>query len=388
MAEITPPEDYYYDLLPKEIKSKAFQNIPYPDIRYKCQEFCDNEEFWIRKAAHDIGQEYTNKLKDFFRQGTGSLIIRYLRVLAYNNVAVRGDSENIGSERFMAPSQMLKIGVDKNDETLIYWSLDKFNLLESQGLDYSQILKPLIDTDRFDELFYIIPKLKTFYAKFPYPRWFLQSSKSRNNAHKLGEMLKGSGFGGYEEFLTIFAIYESFLEGNLNEWVNNRRYIDFYYVAKKYYPNKQLPEPNVESTYIRIAYMLDAGYVNEAFRLLVEDPNDRENLGLFVDYISNKDDIKLAHKLLDIVDLNTKQYVINNFCIKGYSGSKVFDEMYPNFNYLSANYGYRLKLIAKSLYDFEGLYRLSLKIKDKESIIKLSRYEVNLYKPTLFEIFT
>ena len=94
MTEITPPKDLYYNLLPKQIKSKVFQNIPYPDILFKCEEFCDSEEFWVRKAAHDTGNEYTKEFEAFFNEEMyyfNTFRNRYLRVLAYNNIAVPGE---------------------------------------------------------------------------------------------------------------------------------------------------------------------------------------------------------------------------------------------------------------------------------------------------------
>lgn len=395
MAEITPPKDLYYNLIPKEIKSKAFQKIPYPEILDKCEEFCNSEEFWMRKAANDTGNEYTQKFKDFFiriNKGTSALPDKYLRVLAYNNVAVPGNSEVPGSENFMAPSQMLKIGVDNNDKTLIYWALKKFNRFDERMFDYSLELKPLADRNMFEELLYIAPKLPGLYANFPWARWFLESEETRKYSNRLGEVLKDKNFEELYNFKGSHDLYKAFLEGNPEGYIDDPAYFEFYYMAKKYGYNN-LPRPNID-TFIAsgdsgIVYyaMLNAGYIDEAFNIFRENV-DFDGVLSFVVYIGYNDDIKLDSKVRQLLSSYPEllaEYIIS-ICFVSYNGSKVFErafgELREGFNINDPR-----ELLSKSLYDFEGLYRISRLIPDKERIIALSRYEVNLYEPTLFEIF-
>ena len=235
------------------------------------------------------------------------------------------------------------------------------------------------------------------YPGFPYARLFLESPQSRELVSALGRILKTDGSGEYANFSNADYIYKLFLKGKLTqknsaEFTNRPYYAQFYYTAKKY-GHDDLPEPDIDNLIdegaggIIYRAMLDAGYIDEAFLSLSQHMDSRTNIIPFIDYIVNKDDIKLGYKLLDMVSKNDKEWVINQFCTKGYSGSMVFEQAYPNFSYKVSDFNSTRDLITKSNYDFEGLYRLSEFVKHKRYVRDISVNIANKYEPTIIEIF-
>lgn len=409
MQKVTPPSDLWYDVvLPKDIKSKAFQNIPYPEILYKCDEFCDSDEFWARKAANDTGNEYNSDFLKFYNEGrkpyrryitkiTSERVINrdeqylYLRALAYNNVAVIGDENYIGSELYMSPAQMLKIGVNNKDKELIYYSLDNFNKLDKEMFDYSKILKPLVDNNMLDEIKNILPKLPdNAITGFPYLKWFFENEKFANSLDPL--IIGADEAKSY--YLPYKALYESIKNQEIeDDDLMDPYYVYAYYMAKKYGYNP--PEPNINQFIddgdgsIVFQAMLRAGFVDEAFSLLEERKDTfLDNYPPFIEYIVNNDDVKLGYKLLEIAPEKDKQQIINDFAFESYSGNRIFelaiDKVKLKINIHSLD---TTNLVDKSVYDFEGLYRLSKYVKNKKFIIDYAESRANSYMPAINEIF-
>jgi hypothetical protein len=396
-----PPKDYW-SLLPKHIKSKAFENIPYTEILYKCEEFCDSEDFWVRKAAVDTGNKLTPEFKEFFNEGKGDLKDKYLRVLAYNNVAVPGDKNNFGSELYMAPSQMLKIGVDRKDRELIYWSLDRFDNLDNDIFDYSELLKPLYRNNMFEELLYIIPKLpKDLYVNFPYSRWLFGNDKARNFVSELDDVLP-DGEEKNDYYTPLRELYNKLMEDKelTNEDLRDPHYLDLYYQIKRKGISSPVPDIqeflNNGQGLLIAKSMIDAGYIDEAFSLFkdkLEELDYPDIYGSFVNYIADNDNINLAKKIYNNLSNSAKNDYLISVLINSYSGSKVFEWAYPlaDFKGFISEYTAVVDsrtLAYKSLLDFEGLYRIS-KLLDKEQKERFTyrRNFVNSYQPAIIEIF-
>ena len=398
MERITPPSDLWFDVvLPKDIKSKAFQNIPYPEILYKCDEFCDSDEFWARKAANDTGSEYNQEFKQFYDKGKGNYVRKYIRVLAYNNVAVLGDKKYPGSELYMSPAQMLKIGVDRDDKELIYYSLDNLNKLDEGTFDYTGILTPLADNNMFEELLYIIPKLDNLdRVDFPYIKWIFESKRSRDYAYKIGNLVSSKQEEWIRKFPRLIGILKIIVQKkeDIPRYLVDPNYIEIYYMAKRYGQN--LPEPDLERSllYPIIEGMLNADFVDEAVQLLEKKPNDIISYNRFIRYIVDNDDIKLGYKILDIIPNNIRQHFINELAFKSYSGSRVFEQAFDNVNLDKLGIGDDITrnevvdFVYKSLLDFEGLHRLWQIVKDKKRVLAISKNLINKYTPAIEEIFS
>lgn len=71
----------YLSKLPPEILEMALLRLPYPEILGHCDLFCDDNDFWLKKAALETGQPITEDFEDRFNKGGPTPVDRYLQIL-------------------------------------------------------------------------------------------------------------------------------------------------------------------------------------------------------------------------------------------------------------------------------------------------------------------
>ena len=391
--DITPPRDNYLKLLPGDILGKTLLNIPYPEILDKCMQFCNDKDFWIRKAANDTGNQIDDKFKDFFNEGNGNYINKYLRVLAYNNIAVPGNDKNIGSELYMCPAQMVKIGVDNKDKELIYYSLDKLVVFINtyKITDIGEFLQPLYNNYMINELKYLFSNINLtgIETLFPNYKWLFEGKQ--NELNNIMKVVKDR---------ELIQRYKNNLQ-DYNNIINNKVPKDiypFHYFLAKRYGYDEAADKILERISgfgpqmingVKFDYELEIGDNDKALEIFRENPSSSGfSLSLMI-YSVPKDDINLIKECYSLITEDaSKLYFINSCLEYAYNESKVFEWALslsdPN-NIRIENY------TNKSHTDFEGLYRMSRGIlhhKRREFLKALPSKGLSAgYKPAIIEIF-
>lgn len=384
----------YFILLPIDVfRYDIVLKLPYLDIITNHKYITNNQQFWQRKVAYELGNEYISK---------SCLQYDYVKELALNNVAVIGNNYVQGAEVIMCPVQMVniysKIYLDNKNsinKQNLYFCLDMFiDLVNKQDIIDISGFNYLYNNFMIDELLYILPKL-----------------------HENPEFTINVGLwlfeGKHEEFDRLVSILNTDDKHN-------------FIIAKKYYL-LITSEQDFESTFDLYCTAYKYGYkkyfnyirqslqtktnIEDQIELYISLNMEKEVLDLFSNlsvqrnidiycYIfkNQNDNLELIKKLYNLIDKNIyQQYFIRGALQHMDSKSKVFNYFIDLFdpNYIKNLIDINI-IIFKSYTDLQGLYRIKNKIDmliNKDYIITNLNKAINIgglyagYYPALKECF-
>lgn len=98
----------YFDLLPRELKEKTIYEVAPEEIGKVCKNekfssFCQQPDFWLKKAAHDMESIIDDKFRLFFdsqfdndnRRKYNDYYIRYVRSIVYENIFIWNEVKKV-----------------------------------------------------------------------------------------------------------------------------------------------------------------------------------------------------------------------------------------------------------------------------------------------------
>lgn len=316
--------------LPKSVGQLNYLYLPYTEIIAKYPYLENDKIFWLQKAALEVGKNWQDKeFREFFDRQDLSNTKKYLRVLAYDGIALPG------SEFILSVSEMFRHGL-KDPELLKYcWSLLNE---ETQMTVLKEILSIFLRSGRVSEINHPIFKyvgttindLEQFFilSDIEYLENVAQKSVNDNVAYYTEEYLKQTKE--YEEGIVGPEIYTAVLV----------------HAALR---GKEVTDPEVK---------LLKDIITQNLEGLREDIILDYNLELgLISHIDNPEMIKI---LIDkIPKTHRVEFIFNNIMRSVYYGSNIFTYLMEHYSQylsqmqISSNFKYMLQ--DKAISDFAGL---------------------------------